>query len=294
MRFFRRSLDIGLAAPRSATSDDLTAISRLLSSSAHRYIGFPSANLPGLLASAPAAVLTSGKEIWAAMLAGWSSDATTWIRGLGLTDGLFVGPAMDMLLPAFHDLLRANELRKVFYAGDEAADLWIQPALTKRGYRHETDVVVYEKTSLETPSGGNQQARVRRAQPVDLPAILAVDQACFAPQWTKDESIVGPAIFEVPYFVVAELDGKIAGYAFATMHFDGRLIHLVRIAVLPEFQGQSLGIRLMADVVGFARLRGADVLTLNTQAHNTGAQRLYEWFGFQRTGEQQMVLRFDL
>jgi len=38
-------------------------------------------------------------------------------------------------------------------------------------------------------------------------------------------------------------------------------------------------------VVEFAHLRGADLMTLNTQAHNTAAQRLYEWFGFRHTGK---------
>jgi ribosomal protein S18 acetylase RimI-like enzyme len=294
MRFFRRSLDLSLAVPRAATPDDLTAISRLLTSSAHRFVGFPGGNLPALLASAPAAVLAADREIWAAAIAGWQAEATSWIRGLALADGLFVGPTLDLLLPAFHDLLRASGVRTLFYAGDEAADLWIQPALTKRGYLHETNVVVYEKSGHDVPSHGSPDVRIRRAQTVDLPAILEVDRACFDPQWIKDESIVGPAIFEVPFFVVAELAGQLVGYAFATMHFDGRLIHLVRIAVLPERQGQAIGVRLLAEVIGFAHLRGAGVVTLNTQAHNRGAQRLYEWFGFRRTGEQQAVLRFDL
>jgi ribosomal protein S18 acetylase RimI-like enzyme len=155
-------------------------------------------------------------------------------------------------------------------------------------------VVVYEKAKLDIPARGSQMVRIRRAQTVDLPRVLEVDRACFDPQWTKDESIIGPAIFEVPYFAVVELDGEIIGYAFATSHFDGRLVHLVRIAVVPEHQGQSIGVRLLSDVVEFARARGADVVTLNTQAHNAAAQRLYEWFGFQRTGERQAVLRYDL
>ena len=37
-----------------------------------------------------------------------------------------------------------------------------------------------------------------------------------------------------------------------------------------------------------------DLITLNTQAYNTAAQRLYEWFGFRRTGERQAILRLDL
>jgi len=75
---------------------------------------------------------------------------------------------------------------------------------------------------------------------------------------------------------------------------SGRLIHLVRIAVLPQRRGQAIGVRLLADVVEFSRVRGADLMTLNTQSYNTDAQRLYEWFGFRRTGERQAILRFDL
>ena len=232
MRFFRRTLDPTLATPREATSADLTAVSRLLSQCSHRFVGFQSANLPILLAGAPALLLTAGNEVWAAAIAGWRVDSTTWIRGLALADGLPIGAAFDALLPPFHALLRSHALDRVYYAGDEAADIWVQPALQTRGYVHETDVVVYEKTKLDVPGQGNQAVRIRRAQAVDLPAVLEVDRACFDPQWNKDESVIGPSILEAPYFVVAEINGQVIGYAFATSHFSGRLMHLVRIATV--------------------------------------------------------------
>lgn len=294
MRLFRRSLDLGLASPRASGPDDLNAITRLLHNSAHRYASYPHPHLPSLLGSAPATVLTSGREIWAAAVAGWGFGGATWLRAFALTDGLLVGPALDLLLPAFHQQLAASGIAALYYAGDEAADIWIQPALISRSYVRETDVVVYEKTRLGVPSSGNQAVRLRQAEAVDLPEILAIDRECFSAQWHKDESILGPAIFEVPYFVVAEAAGQPIGYAFCTTHYAGRLVHLVRIAVRPALQGQGVGVRLLADVVAFARELGADTITLNTQAHNTSAQRLYEWFGFHRTGEQQTVLRYDL
>jgi [ribosomal protein S18]-alanine N-acetyltransferase len=294
MRFFRRTLDPTLATPREATPTDLTVVSRLLSQCSHRFVGFQSANLPSLLAGAPALLLVAGDEVWAVAIAGWRVDATTWMRGLALADGLPTGAAFDALLPPFHALLRAHSLARVYYAGDEAADIWVQPALQTHGYVHETDVVVYEKTKLDVPGLGNQSVRIRRAQAVDLPVVLEVDRACFDPQWNKDESVIGPSILEAPYFVVAEINGQVIGYAFATSHFAGRLMHLVRIAVLPSYRGQAIGMRLLADLVEFARVRGADLITLNTQSYNTEAQRLYEWFGFHRTGERQAILRFDL
>ena len=239
-------------------------------------------------------LLVAGGEIWAVAIAGWRVESTTWIRGLALADGLPTGSALDMLLPPFHALLRSDGLGHIYYAGDEAADIWVQPALQARGYTHETDVVVYEKTKLDVPGHGNQAVRIRRAHAVDMPVVLEVDRACFDPQWNKDESVIGPSILEAPYFVVAEIGGQVVGYAFATSHFAGRLMHLVRIAVLPQFRGQAIGVRLLADLVEFARVRSADLMTLNTQSYNTAAQRLYEWFGFRRTGERQAILRYDL
>ena len=93
---------------------------------------------------------------------------------------------------------------------------------------------------------------------------------------------------------MAELNGAVVGYAFVTIHFGGRLVHLVRIAVRPSHQGREIGVRLLAEITAHARAVGAGSVTLNTQANNTSAQRLYEWFSFRRTGEVQTVLRFDL
>src|SRR5262245_27491630 len=144
MRFFHRSLDLSLATAREATSADLTAVSLLFSQSTHRFIGFPSANLPALLSGAPAMLLAAAGEVWGAAIARWRADSTTWVRGLAVADSLPLGASCDMLLPPFHALLRSQGLRTVYHAGDEAADIWVQPTLAARGYVHATDVVVYE------------------------------------------------------------------------------------------------------------------------------------------------------
>jgi len=294
MRIFRRSLDLSLANPREATPADLSGISRLFRNSTHRFLGFPSTELPTMLSSVPTMLLVAGDEISAAAIGGWRTDAVIWLRGLALANNLPLGSGLDSLLPPFHALLRSLAVRRLFYAGDEAADTWLQPALRERGYVYDTEVVVYEKRELSVPAWGNQEVRVRPAEAVDLPAVLAVDQACFDPQWGKDEGIIGPAIFESPFFIVAELNGAVVGYAFVTIHFGGRLVHLVRIAVHPSHQRREIGVRLLAEITAHARAVGAGSVTLNTQANNTSAQRLYEWFGFRRTGEVQTVLRFDL
>lgn len=294
MPFFRRPYDLAQATLRDATAADVTAVSRLLRDGPHRFLSPPTTDLPALLGSAPAIVLGNSKEIAGVAVAGWSIDDVTWLRALGLTDGLEPAAGIDVLLPALIARLRARGISRLFYAGDITADQWIQPEFVRRGWRRETDVVVYEKTNLDIPSRGDERVRVRRAQPVDLRAVLALDRISFVPQWVKDEGLLGAALIEQQFFMIAESSGVPVGYAFATSHFNGRLVHLVRIAVDPARRGQGIGVRLMAEVVNFARRSAAETLTLNTQSENHTAQRLYEWFGFRRTGESQTVLRLNL
>jgi [ribosomal protein S18]-alanine N-acetyltransferase len=155
------------------------------------------------------------------------------------------------------------------------------------------DVVTYEKVGMEVPSSGNQVVIVRQARPDDLQAVLHLDAICFPTPWGKGEEILGPALISAPYFSVAEFSGDVIGYTYVTVHQAGLHAHLVRIAVSPAFQGHAIGVRLLADVVRFCRHRRIDLLTLNTQDYNIQAQRLYEWFGFQRTGEIQAVLGIE-
>ena len=294
MRFFRRSLDLLQATPRPADSADLPQLTRLFRDATRRYYGFASGELAPTLDQAPGIVLEANGELWGAALCSWRADSTIWLRGLAVIDGLEPRSGLGAMLLPLHALLRSQGIAKVFYASDDGANTWMQSTLQARGYLPDTEVIVYEKRSLSVPSQGSDLVHVRPALPLDLAPVIVLDRACFDSQWIKNERILGPAIDQGPLFIVAELGARIVGYAYATSHFGGRLVHLVRIAVDPAHQGRAIGVRLLAEVIAFARQSGANAVTLNTQAHNTHAQSLYEWFGFVPTGERQSVLRFDL
>lgn len=294
MPLFRNSLDLTRAITRPAAPADLSGISRLLSRSRYHLLNFPSERLPSLISDAPVIVLSAGNEIWAVAIGSAPLEGTAWLRGLALADGLPIERGLGMLLPAFHSLAQTWGVKRLYYGGDMSSDVWLQPRLTTYGYLHDTYVITYSKTMIDAPASGNQAIQLRRGQDSDLKSILAIDHASFEPQWHKDETALHPALAETPYFVVAELNAHIAGYAFAATYFEGRQVHLVRIAVLPEDRGQGIGVRLMADIVDFARSCKAHVITLNTQEYNTHARQLYEWFGFRLTGERQLILHRDL
>lgn len=290
MPFFRRSLDPAVATVREATSADAPAVMRLLRESSHRYVSYSSGELPSLIRATATMLLWAGAELWGAAAAGWQIETTLWLRALAMADGVSVGAGLDVLLPPLYERLRAAGASRLFFASDAASDSWLLPGLIARGYAQNTEVVVYEKRSTDVPAAGNPNVLVRAAQPVDLAPVLAIDAASFDVQWMKDESLLGPALVEAPYFVVAEHAGAVCGYAYATVHFGGQLVHLVRIATHPRSRRQGIGVRLLADVIRYARSCGAETVTLNTQVDNLQAQRLYEWFGFRRTTERQIVV----
>jgi ribosomal protein S18 acetylase RimI-like enzyme len=291
---FRKSLDLSRAVARPVTGDDLPGITRLLRDGGRRYYGFAGGDLPAILAAQHGVALDAAGELYAVALHSPPSQGTCWLRAVALAEGLEVRGGVTLLLAELHAHLVAAALDSVYFAGDETVESWLPTALVNLGYLHDTEVIVYEKSQLGFPDEGNLAAHLRPAHLSDLAAVLRIDAACFEPHWTKGDTVLGPAMEFGPYFTLAELHGRAVGYAYATTHFGGRLLHLVRIAVEPAYRGERVGVRLLSDLVTYAEEIGAHTITLNTQAYNLAAQRLYRWFGFVATGERQQVLRRPL
>lgn len=128
---------------------------------------------------------------------------------------------------------------------------------------------------------------IRPAVAQDFPALYALDQACFAPgiSWSQAE---------LQYFlrypgnlaVVAEEDGRIAGFAIAgTQRRRGTLVgRLITIDVDSSMRRRGVGHRLMQTLEEQLRARGAGAILLEVATDNLGAQEFYAQHGFARTG----------
>lgn len=294
MWLFQKGVDLRRATVRLSNGGDVTEVARLLRYAARRHYGLNGDDLPILLDNAHAVLLETRQQLYAAVIAGYVVQHTTWLRGVALARGVSESESMPLLLTSLHQTFARRGLRHIFYSGDESSDSWLLSALHRSGYTHETDVLAYEKRAMHIPDEGNQEVRVRPVCQSDRRALMALDAECFEVHWTKDEATLRAAMNEESFFVVAEWEGSIVGYAYASTHFDGQLVHLVRIGVAPSQRGKAVGVRLLAELVAFARRRNTRMITLNTQSYNQRARQLYEWFGFVATGERQQVVRYDL
>lgn len=294
MSFFRRKPSLGPLVARPATVEDHPRIGRLAHTAERRFLTSSIADIADQLRRDPTALVESAGRLMGAATFGWRAPPVAWIRTLLLRDDVPATEAVRELHAPMLKALRRERTAIVAITLDEWSDPWLRTPLLGLGYRPMVEVVGYQKTRLDRPSSGNQVVAIRRATPDDLRAVLHLDAACFPLPWVKGAEIFAPAIAASPCFLVAEFGGEPVGYAFVSAHHGGRLFHLVRIATLPAYQGRGIGVRLLAEIVDYCRSHRAELLTLNTQADNYAAQRLYEWFGFVPTGDHQTVLGLDI
>lgn len=118
---------------------------------------------------------------------------------------------------------------------------------------------------------------LRIGTPRDLPAVAAVDRACFDDFWRCDEEVLQRSVAS-ERLGLAEAAGSVIGYTLSTVH--GPEATIGRLAVIAGRRRVGVGIALLADAVACAARKGASGVTLCTQEENDDSRRLYRRAGF--------------
>lgn len=122
---------------------------------------------------------------------------------------------------------------------------------------------------------------LREATCLDVSALLAAEPILFGTDgWSEATWWAELAQRPRRDYVVAEVDGCIAGYA--GLDVGGDVADVMTVAVLPGHQGRGLGRTLLTWLEQRARTRGAAHLLLEVRADNDPARRLYDLAGFRR------------
>jgi ribosomal-protein-alanine N-acetyltransferase len=211
------------------------------------------------------------------------------LAAAGLADDWAISPWLDRLLSHCVAYLRTRSVTALSYLGTAA---WLTEPLQERGFRLVSHVVAYEKIGWAIPDGGNQAVNVRPVQSTDFSDLVTLDALVFHPLWRNSIETLKRWKEIVPYFVVAVTGEKPVGYCYCSVEKGHG--HLIRMAVLPGWQGRGVGARLLAEAMHFFRQVGTRLITLNTQEENEQAQRLYRKFGFQLMGWEAVALWMDL
>lgn len=279
---------------RLLTSNDLPLVLRLLNTSDFIYQRFTLEELPVMLKYYPAVGMFNGDSLRGFLLSQTVNPPSAWIGAFGVswTESREYLSLLEMLLEQLVKHLIKRGVRYLYYSGNDMQNDWLRDVLLVRSFALHRLLYAYDKYDYSVPSTGNLDVQLRPVEKQDIPALLAIEEACFEDFWRYDALSFEEIAATHPYFVVAELQGNVVGYQFNAL--EDEFGYLVRIAVHPSVNGQGIGVRLMSEAIAFFQQAHVERIMLNTQDDNVRAHRLYEWFGFVRINQTGFVLRKTL
>ena len=123
---------------------------------------------------------------------------------------------------------------------------------------------------------------IRQAGAADADAIYEIEKMCFPDPWSR--ASIRSELTENPraFYVVAEIEGEIVGYAGLWWIVDEG--HITNVAVKPGFRNRRIGSQIIEVLLDHTGNEGIQHYTLEVRASNIAARALYEKFGFEVEG----------
>jgi GNAT superfamily N-acetyltransferase len=202
----------------------------------------------------------------ATLIASSSNPQSAWIRCCAL-DGIAFSDHTAVLAQLAHTLIADAPVTTLYYSGDYY-DRWFTDILLGVGFQpHGTIIGLQRPTKLPVPHTP-LPATLQRLYGSDITAIQLIDAQAFDFEWRKNDFEIQQLFNSDTIAFHAVIAGRSVGYAIAVVHDHGSLLHLVRIAVLPERRRQGVAQQLLATVIRYGQQINTTEISLNTQYDN--------------------------
>lgn len=123
---------------------------------------------------------------------------------------------------------------------------------------------------------------IRRMKLEDLDGVMEIEAEAFPTPWPREAYEKEITKNELAYYVVADSEGEIVGYAgLWEVVGEG---HITNVAVRKERRGEGISNLLMQALLDRVLALHYYGLTLEVRLSNTPARSLYEKFGFESVG----------
>ena len=139
---------------------------------------------------------------------------------------------------------------------------------------------------MNRSSRSSPAATLRRGHLRDLDRLSALEQAVFRTDILSRRSFRRLLAAPSARVIVAEADGKLAGYALVLFRPRSKFARLYSIAVAPRSSRRGVGPLLLAAAEEAARRRGRRMMRLEVHARNSRAIARYEKSGYHLFGRQ--------
>lgn len=123
---------------------------------------------------------------------------------------------------------------------------------------------------------------IRQATVNDAEAIHEIETLCFPDPWSLDTLVYELSKNPRAFYIVAELESQVVGYAGLWWIEDEG--HITNVAVRPGYRNRRIGAGIIQVMLDFTGQEGIRHHTLEVRRSNLAAISLYEKFGFQIEG----------
>ncbi len=207
------------------------------------------------------------------------NDGATWIRILGLRDG-------SMPATIISELWRCAEAKCIELGISNIMVLmlsdWLPLYLCDYGFIFWDEIITFNYLGNYEALLPEVHISIRPAEMEHLPAIAQIDRLAFQRDFRLSQIDLRQALRLATAATIAEYEGEIVGYQVSTRHREAG--HLARLAVIPRLQKRNIGSALLQRQLQDFKQRGIKTISVNTQLSNLPSQRLYQRFGFVRSG----------
>ena len=233
--------------------------------------------------------LEEGRHITAALACPPEVEGIAWVRLFVYTGHWSPENAWALLWgTAREEIMRAGGATVAAIAMQP----WFRQVLAASGFENRQQIVMLEWMYRPWAASRANGIRIRRMTAADLAGVMQTDHTSFDPLWHNSSDTLQRAFSQSMYATVAESSQGIVGYQLTTGH--GPRAHLARLAVHPTMQGRGIGRALLGNLFENLLQSGVSRLSVNTQSDNPISLNLYTKMGFQRTGEEYPVYKFEV
>lgn len=121
---------------------------------------------------------------------------------------------------------------------------------------------------------------IRRAQPGDLQALIAIEDRCFGVDAFSPRQLAYLIAHAQGTCLVLEVQGHVEGYISLLARRGAGNLRIYSVAVAPQAQGIGAGQALLDAAIAEARQHNLRAVTLEVRTDNTPAITLYTKNGF--------------
>ena len=124
---------------------------------------------------------------------------------------------------------------------------------------------------------------IRKMSLEDVSAIVELERRCFSDPWSET-SIASEVDNRLSYWLVAEIDGVVAGYVGSQTVLDAT--DMMNLAVRQESRRQGVAHQLVERLIAELSKMEANILMLEVRVSNASAIAFYEKMGFVQVGRR--------